>query len=65
MQTLTAVLAEISRRGSTILLVEQNLEVALTLSSRVYVIDQGRIQFSGTPDELRREPAIQQRFLGV
>jgi len=64
-QHLTAILAEISRRGSTILLVEQNLEVALALSSRVYVIDQGRIQFSGTPDELRREPAIQQRFLGV
>jgi branched-chain amino acid transport system ATP-binding protein len=64
-QTLTGVLAEISRRGGTILLVEQNLEVALALSSRLYVIDQGRIQFSGTPDELRREPAIQQRFLGV
>jgi len=64
-QTLTGVLAEISRRGSTILLVEQNLEVALALSSRLYVIDQGRIQFSGTPDELRREPTIQQRFLGV
>ena len=64
-QTLTEVLAEISRRGGTILLVEQNLEVALKLSSRLYVIDQGRIQFSGTPDELRREPAIQQRFLGV
>ena len=64
-QTLTSVLGEISRRGSTILLVEQNLEVALALSSRLYVIDQGRIQFTGTPDELRREPAIQQRFLGV
>jgi branched-chain amino acid transport system ATP-binding protein len=64
-QTLTAVLAEISRRGGTILLVEQNLEVALALSSRLYVIDQGRIQFAGTPDELRRDPAIQQRFLGV
>ena len=64
-QTLTAVLAEISRRGGTILLVEQNLEVALALSSRLYVIDQGRIQFSGTPDELRADPAIQQRFLGV
>jgi branched-chain amino acid transport system ATP-binding protein len=64
-QTLTTVLGEISRRGSTILLVEQNLEVALALSSRLYVIDQGRIQFAGTPDELRREPAIQQRFLGV
>jgi branched-chain amino acid transport system ATP-binding protein len=64
-QNLTAILAEISRRGSTILLVEQNLEVALALSSRVYVIDQGRVQFSGTPDDLRREPTIQQRFLGV
>jgi branched-chain amino acid transport system ATP-binding protein len=64
-QNLTAILGEISRRGSTILLVEQNLEVALALSSRLYVIDQGRIQFAGTPDELRREPAIQQRFLGV
>ena len=64
-QNLTAILGEISRRGGTILLVEQNLEVALALSSRLYVIDQGRIQFAGTPDELRREPAIQQRFLGV
>ena len=64
-QNLTAILGEISRRGSTILLVEQNLEVALALSSRLYVIDQGRIQFSGTPDDLRAEPTIQQRFLGV
>ena len=47
------------------MLVEQNLDVALTLSNRLYVIDQGRIQFAGTPEELRREPAIQQRFLGV
>jgi branched-chain amino acid transport system ATP-binding protein len=64
-QNLAAVLAEISRRGTTILLVEQSLEVALALSSRLYVVDQGRIQFHGTPDDLRREPAIQQRFLGV
>ncbi len=64
-QNLTQILGEISRRGGTILLVEQSLEVALALSSRLYVIDQGRIQFEGTPDELRREPTIQQRFLGV
>jgi branched-chain amino acid transport system ATP-binding protein len=64
-QNLTAILGEISRRGGTILLVEQNLDVALALSSRLYVVDQGRIQFEGTPDELRREPTIQQRFLGV
>jgi ABC-type branched-subunit amino acid transport system ATPase component len=29
------------------------------------VMDQGQIQFQGTADELRREPTIQQRFLGV
>src|SRR5205814_9346907 len=64
-QNLTAILGEISRRGSTILLVEQNLEVALALSHRLYVMDQGRVRFEGTPEALRREPAIQQRFLGV
>jgi len=64
-QSLTAILAAISKKGSTILLVEQSLEVALALSTRLYVVDQGRIQFSGTPDELKREPTIQQRFLGV
>ena len=64
-QSLTAILQQIHRRGTTILLVEQTLEVALALSDRVYVLDQGQVQFSGTPAALRAEPAIQQRFLGV
>jgi len=64
-QTLTAVLRDINAKGTTILLVEQTLEVALTLSHRLYVLDQGRVQFEGTPDELRRDPTIQQRFLGL
>jgi branched-chain amino acid transport system ATP-binding protein len=64
-QNLTDILARINRGGTTMLLVEQTLEVALALSTRLYVMDQGRIQFEGTPDALRREPAIQQRFLGV
>src|SRR2546421_287248 len=64
-QSLTAILAAINRGGTTILLVEQTLEVALALSRRVYVLDQGRVQFQGTPDELRRDPTIQQRFLEV
>jgi branched-chain amino acid transport system ATP-binding protein len=64
-QSLTEILREINRRGTTILLVEQTLEVALGLSHRLYVMDQGRIQFEGTPEKLRAEPAIQQRFLGV
>jgi branched-chain amino acid transport system ATP-binding protein len=64
-QNLTHILAAINRRGTTILLVEQSLEVALALAHRVYVIDQGQIQFEGTPEALRADPVVQQRFLGV
>jgi branched-chain amino acid transport system ATP-binding protein len=64
-QNLTAILARINQRGVTLLLVEQTLEVALALSHRLYVMDQGRIQFEGTPTALRNEPSIQQRFLEV
>ena len=52
-QNLTEILAAINRRGTTILLVEQTLEVAMRLSHRLYVMDQGQIQFEGTPDQLR------------
>ena len=64
-QQLTDIMATINRSGTTILLVEQTLEVALALAHRVYVMDQGRIQFAGTPDELKRDPTIQQRFLEI
>jgi branched-chain amino acid transport system ATP-binding protein len=64
-QSLTDILKRINASGTTILLVEQTLEVALTLSHRLYVMDQGRIQFTGTPEELARDPTIQQRFLEV
>jgi branched-chain amino acid transport system ATP-binding protein len=62
-ESLTGILREINRRGTTILLVEQTLEVAMALSHRLYVMDQGRIQFEGTPAALRQDPTIQQRFL--
>jgi branched-chain amino acid transport system ATP-binding protein len=64
-QSLTEILRAINVRGTTILLVEQTLEVAMALSHRLYVMDQGRIQFEGTPEALAKDPAIQQRFLGV
>ena len=64
-QNLADILAAINRQGTTILLVEQTLEVALALSHRVYVMDQGQIQFEGTPEQLRRDPTIQQRFLEI
>ncbi|HEV8532442.1 MAG TPA: ABC transporter ATP-binding protein [Methylomirabilota bacterium] len=64
-ESLTGILASINKTGTSILLVEQTLEVALALAHRLYVMDQGQIQFAGTPDELRGNSAVQQRFLGV
>jgi branched-chain amino acid transport system ATP-binding protein len=64
-QNLTDVLAAINRRGTSMLLVEQTLSVALALSNRLYVMDQGRVQFEGTPDALRQDPTVQQRFLEI
>src|SRR5207245_1021767 len=56
---LTEILREINRRGTTILLVEQTLEVAIALSHRLYVMAQGRIQLDGAPEAIRRDPTVQ------
>jgi branched-chain amino acid transport system ATP-binding protein len=62
---LMEMLARVNRDGITILLVEQDLEVALALASRCYVLDQGRVQFEGSAAALRENHEIQQRYLGV
>jgi branched-chain amino acid transport system ATP-binding protein len=59
------ILQEMNKDGVTILLVEQNVEMALSISSRGYVIDQGMIQFAGPAKELQQNREIQQRYLGV
>ncbi len=59
------ILKEMNKDGVTILLVEQNVEMALSISSRGYVIDQGMIQFEGPAEELQQNREIQQRYLGV
>jgi branched-chain amino acid transport system ATP-binding protein len=62
---ITIILKEMNKDGVTILLVEQNVEMALSISSRGYVIDQGVIQFEGPAEELQQNREIQQRYLGV
>ncbi|MBM4437278.1 MAG: ABC transporter ATP-binding protein [Actinobacteria bacterium] len=64
-ESLMTILARIRERGMTVLLVEQDLGVVLDLADRCYVLDQGRIQFHGSADELRENRDIQQRYLGV
>jgi len=58
-------LAEIARRGASILLVEQKLTIALKISARLYVMGHGRIVFEGTPADFGKNPAIRQEWLEV
>ena len=57
--------AEIARRGVSILLVEQKLSIALKVSQRVCVMGKGRIVYEGTPHELTGNEAVCREWLGV
>jgi branched-chain amino acid transport system ATP-binding protein len=63
--TVMATIEELKREGMSILLVEQNTEMALRLADRVYVIDHGSIVFEGTPEELRANRQVTATYLGV
>ncbi|MCU0465599.1 MAG: ABC transporter ATP-binding protein [Anaerolineae bacterium] len=58
-------IARLKNEGVTILMAEQNLPFSLALADRAYVVDDGRVQFSGTNDELRARPDVIQRYLGI
>jgi branched-chain amino acid transport system ATP-binding protein len=52
-------------QAATLLLVEQNLQVARTLAEKVVVLDQGRVAYTGDVAELLADPALARRYLGV
>ena len=58
-------LARVKGTGTSILLVEQNVAMALALADRVVVLSQGMVQFTGTPDELEAQPEIKDTYLGI
>jgi branched-chain amino acid transport system ATP-binding protein len=51
--------------GQTIVLVEQNLAATLSLAHRVYIINNGHIAHEGPADEIKAQPEVLQRYLGV
>jgi len=57
-------LAQIRREGVTILLVEQNVRMALKLADRGYVLEVGRVALEGSAQELLHSPDIQAAYLG-
>ena len=52
-------------RGTSILLVEQNVELALEVATRGYVLEAGAVTLTGTAAELRANPAVVAAYLGV
>lgn len=58
------VLLEINRSGTTILLVEQNAHMALSIASRGYVLENGRITISGPGNALLEDPSVKEAYLG-
>jgi branched-chain amino acid transport system ATP-binding protein len=60
-----SIVQEVKKSGMSILLVEQNLSMALEVVDRVYVMSKGRIEFEGIPAELKAEKELMLHLLGV
>lgn len=52
------------KNGTTIVITEQNVNFALTLSEEIYLLETGRVKMKGRPDELKQEKYIQETYFG-
>jgi branched-chain amino acid transport system ATP-binding protein len=59
------IIVEINKQGTSILLVEQNAQMALSIASRAYVLETGRIVLSGSAKEIAENPQVKTAYLGV
>ena len=59
-----AMLSDFHKNGMTLLVVEQNAAMALTLASRAYVLEAGEVKLSGTAAELYDNPLVRRAYLG-
>jgi branched-chain amino acid transport system ATP-binding protein len=64
-QEMFQLFARLKREGTTILLVEQNVERALSISDRAYILDQGHVVHTGTGADLLADTGIQNRYCAV
>jgi branched-chain amino acid transport system ATP-binding protein len=63
-KTIFQIIEKINQDGTTILLVEQNANMALSVADRAYVIETGRVVISGTAEELQASEEIKKAYLG-
>ena len=55
----------LKQSGVTILLIEQNVELALRIADRAYILDQGEVVYAGTAEAMLADAAIQERYCAV
>jgi branched-chain amino acid transport system ATP-binding protein len=59
-----SIIEEINKKGTTVLLVEQNAKRALAIAHHAYVLETGKITLSGTGAELAKDERVQKAYLG-
>ena len=59
------IVKELKEKGETILLVEQNSTLALSVSQRAYILENGHMVFSGLADDIIQNVELRQKYLGV
>lgn len=63
-QEIFTIIQDLHKQGTTILLVEQNAQMALSIADRAYVLETGSISMEGPADELASDPRVQAAYLG-
>jgi branched-chain amino acid transport system ATP-binding protein len=59
------IIVEINKQGTSILLVEQNAQMALSIAHRAYVLETGRVVLEGSAREIAENPQVKSAYLGV
>lgn len=64
-QEVAKIITRLKQEGLSMLMVEQNLSLALSVADAVYIVSKGQVVFEGTPNKLRKNDEVKSRYLGM